>query len=93
MNFNFDFGPINSNDKVSYSLYGMAIKNADGKFVCLRDGDIVDVSGLPLITWPSSCIRCLLPLRISLLAILLFHNKEALLRSGFRREFWQPCRN
>ena len=43
MNFNFDFGPVDSS--VHMSLYGMAIKNASGAYVAYdaKTGSIMDV--------------------------------------------------
>ena len=43
MNFNFDFGPVDSS--VRMSMYGMAIKNASGTYVAYdaKSGQIMDV--------------------------------------------------
>ena len=43
MNFNFDFGPVDSS--VHMSMYGMAIKNASGTYVAydIKTGSIMDV--------------------------------------------------
>ena len=43
-NFNFDFGPC-TNDNVRMSMYGMAVKNADGTYVSFNPAtrEIIDV--------------------------------------------------
>ena len=43
--FNFDFGPVNSNS-VRMSMYGLAVKNKDGKYVSYNaaSNEIVDVN-------------------------------------------------
>ena len=43
--FNFDFGPC-TNDQVSMSMYGLAIKNASGEWVSYNDGQVVNVDVL-----------------------------------------------
>ena len=45
--FNFDFGPVNSNS-VRMSMYGLAVKNKDGKYVSYNAStdEIVDVDVL-----------------------------------------------
>ena len=83
MNFNFDFGPINSNDKVSYSLYGMAIKNADGKFVCLRDGDIVDVTGFTFDDMAKFLYKMPVAIKDIATGDIVIHNKKPCFVQGF----------
>lgn len=90
MNFNFDFGPINSNDKVSYSLYGMAIKNADGKFVCLRDGDIVDVSGFTFDDMAKFLYKIPVAIKDIATGDIVIHNKKPCFVQGFAENSGNP---
>lgn len=60
--FTFDFGPVDT-DAVRMSMYGIAIKNTDGKYVSYNDktSEIMDVDGM---TFPAKHMLFKMPVAV-----------------------------
>ena len=82
-NFNFDFGPC-ANDNVRMSMYGLAVKNADGTYVSFNPTtrEIVDVD---ILNFDGGKYLYKMPVAIKDVAVgdVIVHNRKPMFVEGF----------
>ena len=82
-NFNFDFGPC-TNDNVRMSMYGMAVKNAEGTYVSFNPAtrEIVDVD---ILNFDGGKYMYKMPVAIKDVAVgdVIIHNRKPMFVEGF----------
>lgn len=75
VNFNMDFGPVNS-DAIRMSMYGLAVKNAAGTFVAYdpKSASIMDVEAM---SFPSEKFMFKMPVALKAVAVgdIIIHNR------------------
>lgn len=82
-NFNFDFGPC-TNDNVRMSMYGLAVKNADGTYVSFNPAtrEIIDVD---ILNFDGGKYMYKMPVAIKDVAVgdVIIHQRKPMFVEGF----------